>query len=151
MKKSLTILLSLAMLALGGAAVYYLLVFAWRAVGQVSPNVGAAIIAAVVTAFIALYNQRTSRSREIAEGHRSQKVELYNIFMDIVDTTMGLSQQGQLADGSLPPSLEELMQKFRRGLVVWASPEVIALGKACGLLEIREPRYCVRLMVSSEQ
>lgn len=113
---------------MGGVAVYHFLAIAWRAVGEVSPNVGAAIIAAVVTAAVALYNQRTARLREISESHRPQKVELYGVFMDIIDTTMDLSRRGQLGqitDDSAPAKLEELVQTFRRGLLVWASPEVI--------------------------
>lgn len=128
MDKILTRLVAFAMICLGGTAVYYLLAVAWRAVGEVSPNVGAAIIAAVVTAAVALYNQRTARLREIAESHRPQKVELYNVFMDIIDTTMDLSRRGELGrvtGDPGPAKLEELIQTFRRGLVVWASPEVI--------------------------
>jgi hypothetical protein len=128
MDKILTRLFALAVICLGGAAVYYLSAATLRAVGEVSPNVGAAIIAAVVTAAVALYNQRTARLREIAESHRPQKVELYNVFMDIIDTTMDLSRRGQLGQmtgDSAPAKLEELIQTFRRGLVVWASPEVI--------------------------
>jgi hypothetical protein len=128
MKRFLSTFLAIVVLFLAGIVLYYLLVDVWSTIGKVSANVGAAIIAAVATATVAIYNQRASRLHEISESHRVQKVELYGVFMDIIDTIMDLSKQGQLGqitEGSLPGNLEDLMKTFRRGLLVWASPEVI--------------------------
>ncbi len=48
--------------------------------------------------------------------------------MDIIDLVTDLSREGKLGeitDESLPEELEELFKKFRRGVLVWGSPEVI--------------------------
>ncbi len=128
MKKFLQILLGLLLLGVLGAGVYFLGRTLWAVQGKLNPNVTAAIVASLAAVAGAIYTQRHSRLREIAESHRAQKVELYEVYMDIIDLVTDLSREGKLGeitDESLPEELEELFKKFRRGVLVWGSPEVI--------------------------
>jgi hypothetical protein len=107
---------------------YFLAIVPWRRLGELNPNVVAAIIAALAAITGALYTQRQTRLREIQESHREPKIKLYEKFMDIIDKIMDLSRQNRLAEiseNSVPAELEELLRELRRGLLIWASPGVI--------------------------
>jgi len=104
----------------------------WQQLRSLNPNVSAAIVAALAAAGGAIYNQRQTRSREISESHRVQKIEVYSLYMDMIDHVMAPPQQGrigELSQDSAPApaafDLEVFARKFRRGILVWASPDVI--------------------------
>jgi hypothetical protein len=96
----------------------------WQQLRALNPNVSAAIVAALAAVGGAIYNQRQTRSREIFESHRAQKIEVYSLYMDITDHVMKPHQEGLSGDPA-PEALEELYRKFRRGILVWGSPDVI--------------------------
>lgn len=87
-----------------------------------------AVAAACVTAVIGLvglwYSQWQSKSRDIAESHRSSKIDVYNTFFDIVDHFQR-SQNETSAEAIIDDSVKDRFAKLNRGLVLWASPEAI--------------------------
>lgn len=126
--KIISIALASTLVGLAALVLYRSGSVVFRQLGALDANVAAAIIAALAAATGALYTQRSSRSQEISESHRPQKIEVYNVYMDIIDSVMNLSKKGQLGDiaaGAVPQDLEKLLRQFRRGLIVWASPQVI--------------------------
>lgn len=88
------------------------------------------VSAALVTAAIGLlglwYAQWHSKGRDIAESHRSSKIEVYGTFFDIVEKLQEdkLSRE-KLAGGNIPDWLRANFRKLNRGLLLWASPTVI--------------------------
>lgn len=89
-----------------------------------------AITAASVTAMIGLiglwFSLWHSKSRDIAESHRSSKIEVYSIFFDIVEKFQKEdSDLANLEEGTLPDWLKEDFTKLNRGMLLWASPKVI--------------------------
>ena len=86
------------------------------------------VAAACVTAIIGLvglwYSQWQSKSRDIAESHRSSKIDVYNPFFDIVERFQR-SQDKVDAEVIIDEAVKKEFTKLNRGLVLWASPEVI--------------------------
>ena len=96
----------------------------------IDKQVAAAIIAASATLLaavgVALYSQRGIKKREIAEAHRSQKIEVYNQFMATIVQVLRKSKEN--ADNSadaFSKEFEEFFVTFTRDLIVWGSPGVI--------------------------
>lgn len=54
---------------------------------SLNPNVIAALITASVGLIGLIYSQNRSQKREIFESHREQKIEVYNIFFNMVGLT----------------------------------------------------------------
>lgn len=128
MKKIASFIFIFLVVAVALAALYYFGNYFLTKITMLSPNVAAAIIAGLAAVTAAIYTQRQTRIREIEEKHRDRKIELYSIFMDIIDYVFELSRNQELEkiqENSIPPKLEELFKKFRRGLLFWASPNVI--------------------------
>jgi hypothetical protein len=128
MRSRLQLLGGLGLLLLIVLASYFLLLQALGLLRQLDPNVAAAIIAALAAATAAVYSQRLSRAREIEESHRPQKIGVYDVFMDIVDKFVEQAREGSsagVAEATLTPEVASMFAKFRRGLLIWASPQVI--------------------------
>jgi hypothetical protein len=115
-------------LAVIGVALAWLLYLVVRFARQLDPNVVAAIIAAMAATAGAIYSQRKARIRDIEDSHRLAKIEVYNVFMDIIDATIGAVQGGTPVtseDGQPTPQVAAMFVKLRRDFVFWASPGVI--------------------------
>jgi hypothetical protein len=101
----------------------------WLAIGLASwfQSLTAPVAAALISALLGLaglsYAQWQSKTREIAEGHRTNKVEVYSKFFDILEKVQAASAGGERNE--LPESLREEFAKLNRGLLLWASPQVI--------------------------
>ena len=91
------------------------------------------VLAATSTALIGffglIYVQWNSKAKEISDSHRPAKIEVYETFFDIVERFMAAEVSD---DKSLDPESEDLPQelkdqftKLSRGIIVWASPQVI--------------------------
>lgn len=113
--KSATLLAVVSLLALG-AATYWM-------ISSVSPNVAAALITAVAAIVGVLLTQRANKEKEVAEAHRSAKVEVYRRFMNFV-TAVTCSKGSKLED-RLGPDFEREFMEFTSELVVWGSPKVL--------------------------
>jgi hypothetical protein len=99
--------------------------FSW--VASLDEKLLGPIIAAFLGLFGVILAQYLSKSREIAENHRPSKIEIYNNFFEIVDEFMTDAKldKSKLDEGILPKKLEERMRRLNRGMIVWASPEVV--------------------------
>lgn len=88
------------------------------------------VTAALTTAALGLlglwYAQWHSKSRDIAESHRGSKIEVYSIFLDIVEKFQeGKFAEDELGENKLPEWLRKDFIRLNRGLLLWASPNVI--------------------------
>lgn len=116
-----TVVLLLAV-GVGVLALYYLSIW----LRGLEPGVAAAVVTGAVGLFGLWYAQWATRSREIAESHRTAKIEVYNVFLDIVDhfndhQTDNKSKGAQ----TISKPLKEQFRKLNRGMIIWGSPAVI--------------------------
>lgn len=93
-------------------------------------SLDSSVLAALTTAILGLlglwYAQWHSKSRDIAEGHRAAKIEVYSIFFNLVEKFQnGQVKDEDFADGKTPDWLKDDFAKLNRGLILWASPAVI--------------------------
>lgn len=110
----------LAIIAFGLLAIYS--AFQWV------QSLNASVAAALVTASLGLiglwYAQWQSKTRDIAESHRASKIEVYNVFFDLVEKFQ-TNEIADLTEENIPEWLKSDYQKLNRGLLLWASPGVI--------------------------
>ncbi len=115
---------SAVLLAVG----YFVVVWLSARFAVLNPNVAAAILAAMIAAMAAILGQRQARRRDVEEGHRQQKIQVYDGYMDIIDYLFAPANKAavsKISEGTVAPDLEKMLRKLRRGLIVWASPDVI--------------------------
>ncbi|MDP1786376.1 hypothetical protein [Nitrosomonas sp.] len=88
----------------------------------------ASVAASLITASLGLiglwYAQWQSKTRDIAESHRTNKIEVYNVFFDLVEKFQ-TNNITDLSEENIPEPLKSDFQKLNRGLLLWASPGVI--------------------------
>lgn len=91
------------------------------------------VTAAAITALVGfaglIYVQWSAKAKQISDSHRPAKIEVYEIFFDIVEHFM-TSETSEVANSDpdldeLPDELKEQFTKLSRGMIVWASPQVI--------------------------
>lgn len=93
-------------------------------------KISAAIIAACATVFVSVatvvYTQQKTKSREIDNSHRSQKMEIYKQFMDkAVIGLLKASKEKKIESPEYQKELEDLFFAFTGDVIVWGSPAVI--------------------------
>ena len=104
--------------------------FLVRAIATWLRSLDTPIVAALITAAIGLlglwYAQWQSKSRDISESHRASKIAVYSTFFSIVEKFQSneISSE-ELASKLLPEALKNDITSLNRGLILWASPEVI--------------------------
>ncbi len=111
-----------------------LAVIGWLLLGTVISwlrSLDTPVAAALTTAALGLlglwYAQWHSKSRDIAESHRASKIEVYSTFFNIVEKFQDDTvTQDKLSEQNLPEWLRSDFMKLNRGLILWASPSVIA-------------------------
>lgn len=93
------------------------------------PSYSGPTITAIVGFMGLIYTQWHSKSREIQQSHRPQKIEVYNGFFAILERFLkNPEEQKALEEGgeeSLPEDLRDQFWELNKGLIVWASPAVI--------------------------
>ena len=93
-------------------------------IDSVDAGVAAALITAIAGISGLLYSQWHTKTKEISEGHRPQKIEHYNTFFDIVDHFTKNERENKKESG-IPEALQKQIEKLNRGMIVWASPGVL--------------------------
>lgn len=100
-----------------------------RWVASLEPSYSGPTITAIVGFIGLIYAQWHSKSREIQQNHRPQKIEVYNGFFAILERFLkNPKEQKALEEGgeqSLPDDLRDQFWQLNKGLIVWASPVVI--------------------------
>jgi len=93
-------------------------------------KMAAAIIAACTTVIVSVatvvYTQQKTKTREIDNSHRPQKVEIYKRFM--AKAVVGLlraTKENRIKSPEYQRELEELFFSFTGEVIVWGSPSVI--------------------------
>jgi hypothetical protein len=133
MKNHADKLIALATLAVVGLMAYGLFVAVrWVFLGVIGldEKLSAAIIAACTTVFVSVatvvYTQQKTKSREIDNSHRPQKMEIYKRFMDkAVVGLLKASKEKKFETPEFQKELEELFFTFTADVIVWGSPAVI--------------------------
>ena len=133
MKKHADKLIALATLAVVGLIAYgAFLAVRWVFLGVIGldEKLSAAIIAACTTVFVSVatvvYTQQKTKSREIDNSHRPQKMEIYKRFMDkAVVGLLKASKEKKFETPEFQKELEELFFSFTGDVIVWGSPAVI--------------------------
>ncbi len=124
--------------ALGVLLLAALLVGVWlllssfvRSVLRLDKEVAAAIIAASGTLIVAVLSivltNRSNKLRELAEAQRPEKMKVYASYMEFIFELLKSTKKKDPADlaTSLPEDFQERWLDFKRGLIGWASPDVI--------------------------
>lgn len=122
MKKNLLIELVVIITFLAMVVLVGLGIGKW--IESVDAGVAAAIITAIAGILGLLYSQWHTKTKEISEGHRPQKIELYNTFFDIIDHFMRNERESKI-EKEIPKALQKQFEKLNRGMIIWASPRVI--------------------------
>ncbi len=133
MKKHADKLIALATLVVIGLMAYGLFAAVrWVFLGVIGldEKISATIIAACTTVFVSvatvLYTQQKTKSREIDNSHRPQKMEIYKRFMDkAVVGVLKASKEKKFETPEFQKELEELFFSFTGDVIVWGSPAVI--------------------------
>ncbi len=109
---------------IGAGAVILLSALAWFR--SLNPSVAAALTTAVIGLLGLWYAQWQSKSRDIAESHRAAKIEVYSVFFDLVEKfQQDQVKKEDLGEGRIPDWLKKDFARLNRGLILWASPNVI--------------------------
>ncbi|MEA5445563.1 hypothetical protein VCB98_07005 [Gammaproteobacteria bacterium AB-CW1] len=120
--EALSILIAIVFLA--GAAWGVLKVAQW--VGGLDPAYAGPTIAAVIGFVGLLYGQWHSKTREIEQSHRPQKIQVYNAFFSILEKFLKNPDALAAIEGKpLPDELRDQFWALNQGLIIWASPPVI--------------------------
>lgn len=116
---------------LGGIAVIVTIIlglWTFYAALQWFQSLNASVAAALITAFLGLiglwYAQWQSKTRDIAESHRANKIKVYNVFFNLVEKYQ-TDKIDEFSDENIPEWLKKDFQKLNRGSILWASPGVI--------------------------
>lgn len=106
--------------------------FHWLFMGVIGldAKVAAAIIAACTTVIVSVltvvYTQQNTKSREIDNSHRPQKMEIYKRFMDeVVVNLLKAKKENKVDSPEFKKKLEEDFFSFTGDIIVWGSPTVI--------------------------
>lgn len=110
------------------------------------------VITALVTAIAGftglLYSQWHSKTRDIAEGHRENKIKVYNIYFDIVQFYLDLAENPSSDNPKTLGEQKEKIKELNRGMIVWSSPKVIKSWTAFRIQATNNPKskellFCV--------
>ncbi len=122
-KPALIAIFTISALAL---IVYFLIDAAVNWIRSLDSGLAGAIITAIIGLFSLWYAQWHTRSREISESHRQSKIEVYNIFFDIVDKFQDDTVDTSFEDKKdVPDWLKKDFRRLNRGLILWGSPDVM--------------------------
>ena len=124
MNKKQAVFGGIALLTITAFVVFWATYAALQWFQSLNASVAAALITAVLGLIGLWYAQWQSKTRDIAESHRASKIEVYNVFFDLVEKFQS-EEIGDLNEGNFPTWLKADYQKLNRGLLLWASPGVI--------------------------
>ena len=124
LRYTITFLLVVTVVAVVGWA----LLSTFTLLRSLDSSLAGTVITAIAGIIGLLYTQWQAKSREIAEGHRSNKIDVYNTFFEIVDSFMASAKANgneQIQSDDISPELKKQFATLNRGLIIWASPAVI--------------------------
>jgi uncharacterized membrane protein YfbV (UPF0208 family) len=118
---------------LGIIAIVFSLLLGWLIFGGIISWLklqDSSVVAAFTTALFGLsglwYAQWHSKTRDIAENHRASKIKVYSIFFDLVEKFQAEEiTNEEIEKENFPDWLKKDFTELNRGLILWASPNVI--------------------------
>lgn len=113
-------------IAVLAASIYFAFVYFSEWLATLNPNVAAALTTATFGFLGLWYVQWHTRARTISESHRQSKIEVYNVFFEIVEHFQNEHSNVEIQTREdIPEELRAKFQRLNRGLVIWGSPDVI--------------------------
>lgn len=138
-KKSLSILLLILFLGAFGFALYYILKHFIELFATLNKEIAAGIIAASGTVLVSVISviagKQLEKKREIENQHRTQKIEIYEYFMEKWFELLlkhKKSQVNQKMAKAFNDESKKFFEKFSRELILWGNHNVI---KQYGILK----------------
>lgn len=127
--KKTSISIGLILIAAIGYGLYAATVNLYELLTLLRPEILAAIISAMATAFVGIaavvINQRQSKQRDIDETHRPKKVEIYEGFLDAVSKVMSEGNENVSIKGLSEQELVDYLIEYKTDIILWGSPGVI--------------------------
>jgi hypothetical protein len=124
--RRLAMVFGLVAIAAAVAVAYFAVVASFHWIRSTDSNLSGAIVTAVLGLVGIGYAQWHSKSRDIAESHRSAKIEVYNTFFEIVERFQSNVKLGaEFAEEDISDSMKKDFARLHRGLILWGSPDVI--------------------------
>jgi len=123
-------------IAIAGATLIGVLLGLWEGLhhflallSAASPEVAAAIIGGMFTAFVgiiaAVLSHRYARVRASEDAHRNKKVEVYHGFLEVVARLMANANSSVHLKPLKEPELVKFLVKFKTDIMLWGSPSVL--------------------------
>ena len=129
MRKTFRLLFFVILIAIVFYGLWFAISYLFNFISGLGKEVAAAAITALIGLFGILYAQWQSKAKEIADSHRPAKIEVYGIFVDIVERFMDAERH---EDENLDPESDDFPEDLRdqftrlsRGMIIWASPNVL--------------------------
>lgn len=95
-------------------------------IASMDPKLAGPTVTAALGFVGLLYAQWHSKTRDIDQSHRPQKIEVYEGFFKIMEQFLkDPNAQKELEEGQIPDELRDQFWNLNQGLIVWASPPVI--------------------------
>ncbi len=95
------------------------------------PKISAAILGAMATIFVGLtaviITQNQTKLRDREEAHRSKKVEIYEKYLDTIQSIMSGANENVSTEAPTHQELVDYLAKFKSDIILWGSPEVIKM------------------------
>ena len=124
LKKSVYFILSLSIILFLILIILFLILiilfFLYQASVWVKENntVAIPIITAIIGLIGVMWTQWQSKSRDIAESHRSSKIETYSLFFDIIEKFQRTIKNDQEIDILSDVDLQAKFEKLNRGFIL---------------------------------
>lgn len=117
-------LVGLVLLTVSGL---WLAVWFIQAFSEADKSVQASIIAALVAVTSLIFTYWKERTRSIKEAHREKKIEIYQIFFDLIFEVQNNMRKNPDLNEKLLQSEEffENMMELKKGIISYGSPHVI--------------------------
>jgi hypothetical protein len=125
------LILGFILIAVLGAAGWYLVSWLFRSLLGLDKTLSSAIIAAFVAVFSLIFAYWKEREKARQEVHRERKVEAYSIFFDMVFKILRDSKRPEGTPSYAESSeLHEELFQIMRGVLAYGSPNVVlAMGR----------------------
>ncbi|MCP4139357.1 MAG: hypothetical protein GY755_03540 [Chloroflexi bacterium] len=97
-------------------------------ISSINESIIAAFVAALTAVFGYWYTQRQINFRNTLEAHRPKKVEVYGVFMDILEDALNSvknKEKEKITPSNISDKLQKKFFKLNRGLIIWGSPKTI--------------------------
>lgn len=109
---------------------YSVVTWSLKSMAGLDARLSGAIVAACATVFVSVltvvYTQNKTKSREIDNSHRPEKMKIYKDFMDkSVIGILRASKSSRVGTPEFQAEMEEVFFRFTGDVIMWGSPAVV--------------------------